>query len=181
MGFLIEARGVRSRQHNAEAISRAMVKAGLLKIWSCIAGGMMKHPDSEENRKLGCHDESHGTQYVFASPVQLGRLPWSYDQIWRVYQKAAKAGLPKNLVLYCGRHDFGTRVLKKTGNLKLVMQSMGHVGVKTAMKYQHPELDNVRSALNDTNDACPRPARDRVLLRHTLRHTWKIRSTTTGK
>jgi hypothetical protein len=33
----------------------------------------------------------------------------------------AKAGLPKNLVLYCGRYDFGTRVLKKTGNLKLVM------------------------------------------------------------
>jgi len=33
----------------------------------------------------------------------------------------AKAGLPMNLVLYCGRYDFGTRVLKKTGNLKLVM------------------------------------------------------------
>jgi site-specific recombinase XerD len=40
-------------------------------------------------------------------------------------------------VLYCGRHDFGTRVLKKTGNLKLVMETMGHVDVKTAMKYQH--------------------------------------------
>jgi hypothetical protein len=25
----------------------------------------------------------------------------------------------------CGRHDFGTRVPKKTGNLKLVMQIMG--------------------------------------------------------
>jgi hypothetical protein len=50
-------------------------------------------------------------------------------------------------VLYCGRHDFGTRILKKTGNLKLVMQTMGHVDVKTAMKYQHPELDIVRSAL----------------------------------
>jgi hypothetical protein len=26
-----------------------------------------------------------------------------------------RADLPKNLVLYCGRHDFGTRVLKKRG------------------------------------------------------------------
>ena len=67
----------------------------------------------------------------------------------------AKAGLSKNLVLYCGRHDFGTRVLKKTGNLKLVMQTMGHVDVKTAMKYQHPELDIVRSALNDTQPVVP--------------------------
>jgi integrase len=70
-------------------------------------------------------------------------------------QARAKAGLPKSLVLYCGRHDFGTRVLKKTGNLKLVMEAMGHVDVKTAMKYQHPELDIVRSALNDTNKTVP--------------------------
>jgi integrase len=70
-------------------------------------------------------------------------------------QARTKAGLPKSLVLYCGRHDFGTRVLKKTGNLKLVMQAMGHIDVKTAMKYQHPELDIVRSALNDTQPAVP--------------------------
>jgi len=70
-------------------------------------------------------------------------------------QARAEAGLPKSLVLYCGRHDFGTRVLKQTGNLKLVMQSMGHVDVKTAMKYQHPELDIVRSALNDTQPEVP--------------------------
>ena len=70
-------------------------------------------------------------------------------------QARTKAGLPKNLVLYCGRHDFGTRVLKKTGNLKLVMQAMGHIDVKTAMKYQHPELDIVRSALNDTEPGVP--------------------------
>lgn len=68
-------------------------------------------------------------------------------------QARNEGGLPKNLVLYCGRHDFGTRVLKKTGNLKLVMQTMGHVDVKTAMKYQHPELEIVRSALNDMNNA----------------------------
>jgi site-specific recombinase XerD len=70
-------------------------------------------------------------------------------------QARKEAGLPKNLVLYCGRHDFGTRVLKKTGNLKLVMEAMGHVDVKTAMKYQHPELDIVRSALNEMNDTVP--------------------------
>jgi integrase len=67
-----------------------------------------------------------------------------------------KAGLPENLVLYCARHDFGTYVLQKTGNLAVVMNSMGHSDVKTAMTYQHPELDVVRDAINS---------------RHTLRHT----------
>ncbi len=68
----------------------------------------------------------------------------------------SKAGLPANLVLYCGRHDYGTRVLQKTGNLAAVMKTMGHRDVKTAMQYQHPELEIVRAALdNDT----PAPAR----------------------
>ncbi|MGO9575247.1 MAG: hypothetical protein ACLPTQ_13065, partial [Terriglobales bacterium] len=52
-----------------------------------------------------------------------------------------KAGLPEDLVLYCGRHDYGTRILKRTGNLAAVMRTMGHRDVKTAMQYQHPELE----------------------------------------
>jgi integrase len=59
-----------------------------------------------------------------------------------------KAGLPEDLVLYCGRHDYGTRILKRTGNLAAVMRTMGHRDVKTAMQYQHPELEIVRAALD---------------------------------
>jgi integrase len=66
-----------------------------------------------------------------------------------------KAGPPQDLVLYCARHDFGTYVLQKTGNIAAVMNRMGHSDVKTAMTYQHPEL-NVRDAINS---------------RHILRHT----------
>jgi integrase len=58
------------------------------------------------------------------------------------------AGLPRKLVLYCGRHDFGTVITARTGNLKAVMKVMGHKDIKTALRYQHPELDIVRAALN---------------------------------
>ena len=34
----------------------------------------------------------------------------------------------------------------RTGNLAAVMKTMGHRDVKTAMHYQHPELDVVRAA-----------------------------------
>lgn len=75
----------------------------------------------------------------------------------RQWVKARRAaGLPEELVLYCARHDFGTYVLSRTGNLKAVMDAMGHADVKIAMTYQHPELEIVRDALNS---------------RHTLRHT----------
>jgi site-specific recombinase XerD len=63
-------------------------------------------------------------------------------------QARSEAGLPKELVLYCARHDFGTRVLTYTGNLAAVMRTMGHRDVKTAMHYQHPELETVRAALD---------------------------------
>jgi integrase len=66
------------------------------------------------------------------------------------------AGLPEDLVLYCARHDFGTYVLQRTGNLAAVMNTMGHSDVKTAMTYQHPELEIVRAAINS---------------RHVLRHS----------
>jgi integrase len=62
----------------------------------------------------------------------------------------------EDLVLYCARHDFGTYALQKTGNIAAVMNSMGHSDVKTAMTYQHPELNVVRDAINS---------------RHILRHT----------
>jgi len=39
----------------------------------------------------------------------------------------------------------------RTGNLAAVMRTMGHRDVKTAMHYQHPELEIVRAAL----DYCP--------------------------
>ena len=68
----------------------------------------------------------------------------------RFREARSKAGLPEALVLYCGRHDYGTRVLKQTGNLAAVMKTMGHKDVKTAMQYQHPELEIVRAALNQT-------------------------------
>jgi integrase len=59
-----------------------------------------------------------------------------------------KADLPRELVLYCGRHDYGTRILSMTGNLAVVMETMGHKDFQSAMKYQHPDLEIVRRALN---------------------------------
>jgi len=75
---------------------------------------------------------------------------WTFDDGGEALSPSARqsSGLPKELVLYCGRHGFGTRVVRETGNLPAVMKTMGHKDVRTAMRYQHPELDIVREALN---------------------------------
>ena len=87
--------------------------------------------------------------WVFASKrAKCGHLT---DMAHQFRLAREEAGLPDDLVLYCGRHDYGTRVLSTTGNLAAVMKTMGHRDVKTAMQYQHPELDIVRAALNQAN------------------------------
>jgi hypothetical protein len=69
--------------------------------------------------------------------------------VYRQWARARQAaGLPRELVLYCARHDFGSFVLAKTGNLKAVMNAMGHDDVRSAMVYQHPEGEIIRNALN---------------------------------
>jgi integrase len=71
------------------------------------------------------------------------------SSICNLFQQARSgAGLPKELVLYCARHDYGSRVLTRTGNLAAVMHTMGHRDVRTAMHCQHPELELVRAALD---------------------------------
>ena len=44
----------------------------------------------------------------FLRRCSFGRLPWSYDQIWRVYQKAAKAADLGRLGTHSLRHTFRT-------------------------------------------------------------------------
>jgi site-specific recombinase XerC len=69
----------------------------------------------------------------------------------RFREARTKAGLSESLVLYWGRRDYGTRVLRETGNLAAVMKTMGHKDVKTDMQYRHPEMEIVRQALNHNN------------------------------
>jgi integrase len=84
--------------------------------------------------------------WMFPSKRSASGHLCSIDRLFR--EARQRAGLPKELVLYCARHDYGTRVLMRTGNLAAVMRTMGHRDVKTAMHYQHPELEIVRAALD---------------------------------
>ncbi|HLJ88519.1 MAG TPA: tyrosine-type recombinase/integrase [Candidatus Angelobacter sp.] len=98
--------------------------------------------DRSGNRRLG---------WVF--PAKRARSGHLTTVAKRFREAPAKAGLPDSLVLYCGCHDYGTRVLRETGNLAVVMKTMGHKDARTAMRYQHPKLDIVRYALNQSSEA----------------------------
>ncbi len=91
--------------------------------------------------------------WIFPARRKTAKVPYMCSIAKHFAEAREKAGLPKSLVLYCGRHDFGTVITARTGNLKAVMKVMGHRDVKTAMRYQHPEVDIVRAALNGSQGA----------------------------
>jgi integrase len=84
---------------------------------------------------------SAADDWVFASPFQLGKLPWSYNQVYRVYQKAAKAAGIGGLGTHSLRHTFRTW--------------LGSVGVGTPVGVQQQLMRHadIRTTMNVYGDA----------------------------
>ena len=75
----------------------------------------------------------NGEDWMFASPAQLGRLPWSYDQIWRVYQKAAKAAGIIGLGTHSLRHTYRSWLDSVGTPLGVQQRLMRHADIRTTM------------------------------------------------
>ena len=73
--------------------------------------------------------------WVFASPFQVGRLPWSYDQIWREYQKAAKAAGLGRIGTHSLRHTFRTWLGSMGTPLGVQQRLMRHADIRMTMAY----------------------------------------------
>jgi hypothetical protein len=80
----------------------------------------MSHRVSELLRAR-CGTRSEG--WVFPSNRAASGHLRSIDRL--LQEARRRAGLPKELVRYCARPDYGTRVLMRTGNLAAVMKTMG--------------------------------------------------------
>ena len=89
------------------------------------------------------------SEWVFPSKrSKSGHLTTVANQ-WR--QARETAGLDAAVKLYCCRHTFATDVLERTGNLAALMKVLGHADAQTAMKYQHPGLEQIRKAIEERN------------------------------
>jgi integrase len=70
----------------------------------------------------------------------------------RQFKRVREAlGLGKEYVLYTARHPFGTDVMEKTGNPKLVMNVMGHADLNPTVRHVHPQTDVARDVVNQRN------------------------------
>jgi integrase len=76
---------------------------------------------------------SAAEDWMFASPVQLGRLPWSYDQVWRTYKKASgKAGIG-GLGTHSLRHTYRSWLDSVGTPVGVQQKLMRHSDIRTTM------------------------------------------------
>jgi integrase len=84
--------------------------------------------------------------WMFASPVQLGRLPWSYDQVWRMYQKAARAAGIGGLGTHSLRHTYRSWLDSVGTPIGVQQKLMRHADVRTTMQYGEAFTDDMAEA-----------------------------------
>jgi integrase len=71
--------------------------------------------------------------WMFASPAQIGRLPWSYKQAWRAYMNASRAAGIGHISTHTMRHTY--RAWLDAAGTKLAVQQklMRHADIRTTM------------------------------------------------
>ena len=71
--------------------------------------------------------------WVFASPAQLGRLPYSYPQVMKVFRKAAKAAGIGQLGTHSLRHTYRTWLDSTGTSIGVQQKLMRHADIRTSM------------------------------------------------
>jgi integrase len=71
--------------------------------------------------------------WIFASPVKIGRLPFSYTGVLHVYQKAAKRAGIETLGTHSMRHTFRTWLDSVGTSVGVQQKLMRHADVRTTM------------------------------------------------
>jgi len=78
---------------------------------------------------------------IFLSP--RGRS-WTVGNLSATYRNLRNGlDLPKHLVVYLARHEFGTRATEKCG-IHPTMTMMGHTQITTTQQYVHPDENILR-------------------------------------
>ena len=115
----------------------------------------------------GQHPEAVFTYVAMYGNRRLGvvrgqRYPLTYNGTKTAWRKMRASAGVRDFRFHDFRHDFGTKLLRDTGNLKLVMKAMNHADIKSTLRYAHVNDQEIAAAVE-------RIAKSRVQPRGTVR------------
>jgi integrase len=87
-----------------------------------------------------CEHAEHGR-------IKGERYPITRRGVQTYWSRLRKASGVVGFRLHDFRHDFATKLLRETGNLKLVQQALNHASIKTTTRYAHVLSSEVADAM----------------------------------
>jgi len=103
---------------------------------------------TSESRRIMAKRMSGGSPWLFPSRRNLGqhltRLNGAHD---RLCEKAARAGVSLQFVLYDFRHTFATRLAQAGVDLATLAAILGHSSIRVVQRYVHPTAEHKRAAM----------------------------------
>jgi integrase len=110
------------------------------------------------------HHPEHVFTYVATSTrpgrIRGQRYPVTYQGAKTAWRRLRRTAGVEGFRFHDFRHDVGTKLLRQTGNLKLVQRALNHADLKTTAKYAHV-LDSEVAAAFDALHQEQRPSRNR--------------------
>jgi integrase len=120
-------------------------------------GRRVVFPITDEIREIlfplqGQHPEYVFTYVVIYGNKRLGRVrgeryPLSYNGTKTAWQRMRASAGVNDFRFHDFRHDFGTKLLRDSGNLKLVQKAMNHRDIKSTLRYAHVLDEDVAAAV----------------------------------
>jgi len=107
--------------------------------------------------RIGLGTVPSGSDPVFTYVVQRAnkerglkrgaRMPITEEGLKSIYKRAILAAEIHDFTFHDLRHTRATRLLRESGNLRLVKELLGHSDIATTVKYAHVTNDDLRNAL----------------------------------
>jgi integrase len=99
--------------------------------------------------------QGHHAEHVFtyvAERTREGRIkgqryPLTYSGVKTAWRRLRRRADIAGFRFHDFRHDLATKLLRETGNLKLVQKALNHASLKTTVRYAHVLDDEVAEAL----------------------------------
>jgi len=109
-------------------------------------GQLATTPITSEIREILWPLQGHHPEFVFTfvadrttdgGRVKGRRYPLTYAGVQSYWKRLRKQSGVTSFRIHDYRHDFATKLLRATGNLKLVQKALNHKDIKTTMRYAH--------------------------------------------
>jgi integrase len=98
----------------------------------------------------GQHKEfvfTYTAQRTRGERIKGERYPITFNGVKTIWKRIRKAAGVVDFRFHDFRHDLATKLLRDTGNLKLVQKALNHSDIKTTTRYAHVLTEEVSTAL----------------------------------